>query len=337
MFKKKSTYSMVRPISIIPYIVAPDEIFVPINNLAISNIKPYYLISNYGRIYNIYTKTFMMYIVDTKGYLSCNVMTTNGHKMIRVHRAEMLCFKYIEGCEKLVVDHVNGNKLDPRICNLEWVTQEENNKRRMQMIQLYGHQPPQVMPAYLIEDKLRMEMLAKERKELFERIKAENANTVPDYSQKNVNSMKELYNCQSSSDTDTHEYHSDEQVHQICKMLQDGYTMSYIGTSLHVKKSYVSSIYYKKTRQDISDQYDFSNYGSIEYNDKWQFTIDEVNAICDYLSHNNLAQSSNKKQFIRIMFSILGIEYSESKYRSVLDIIKGRGYVSVASKYNILR
>ena len=41
MFKKESTYSMVRPISIIPYIIAPDEIFVPINNLAIPNIKPY--------------------------------------------------------------------------------------------------------------------------------------------------------------------------------------------------------------------------------------------------------------------------------------------------------
>ena len=37
------------------------------------------------------------------------------------------------------------------------------------------------------------------------------------------------------------------------------------------------------------------------------------------------------------MFAILGIEYSDNRYRTVLDIYNGRGYKSVACNYNIKR
>jgi len=45
------------------------------------------------------------------------------------HRVVMMVWKPTEGMEILTVDHINHNKRDNNIYNLEWVTQEENTRR----------------------------------------------------------------------------------------------------------------------------------------------------------------------------------------------------------------
>jgi len=50
-------------------------------------------------------------------------------KRIPVHRLVMMTFKPLEDYEEMTVDHLNHNTRDNSLSNLEWVKQEENQKR----------------------------------------------------------------------------------------------------------------------------------------------------------------------------------------------------------------
>ena len=61
----------------------------------------------------------------TSGYL--NVKTRCGYKL--AHRLVMLTWRPIPGAEDLTVDHLDHNKRNNALTNLEWVTREENLRR----------------------------------------------------------------------------------------------------------------------------------------------------------------------------------------------------------------
>lgn len=86
--------------------------------------KEKYLVSDKGDVYvetKKYTKKKRQ-STDTYGY---KVTTING-KSEKVHRIVMEAFK---GKSDLTVDHLNMNKKDNRLENLEYVTAGENAKR----------------------------------------------------------------------------------------------------------------------------------------------------------------------------------------------------------------
>lgn len=63
--------------------------------------------------------------VNQNGY--CMVKTERG--LILAHRLVMFTWKPIPNAESLTVDHLNHNKRDSSVENLEWVTEEENQLR----------------------------------------------------------------------------------------------------------------------------------------------------------------------------------------------------------------
>ena len=64
-------------------------------------------------------------MINSKGY--CAVRTDSGLK--QAHRLVMLTWKPIPDAENLTVDHLNHNKRDNSLENLEWVSYEENQFR----------------------------------------------------------------------------------------------------------------------------------------------------------------------------------------------------------------
>ena len=63
--------------------------------------------------------------VGTNGY--CYIKTDRGFKT--AHRLVMLTWKPIPNAETLTIDHLNHNKRENTIYNLEWVTRKENLNR----------------------------------------------------------------------------------------------------------------------------------------------------------------------------------------------------------------
>lgn len=95
-----------------------------------------YFISNYGRIYTKLKSPsypnggIMKPSINNKGYHQINLRGIYGQKIcIKISRIVMLHFAFIPFCQYFEVDHVDGNKSNNKIWNLEWVTPQENTHR----------------------------------------------------------------------------------------------------------------------------------------------------------------------------------------------------------------
>lgn len=109
----------------------PGEHWLPIFDSAIPNVKPYYYISDKGRVYSNQVNNGQGGIKETAisrvGYERVSLMRYYAPMLnMGVHRVEMLVFQPIIGSENLQVNHINGNKLNNEITNLEWCTDQEN-------------------------------------------------------------------------------------------------------------------------------------------------------------------------------------------------------------------
>ena len=84
--------------------------------------KDTHLVYNDGRVYSLKSKKFLKFDYSNSDYAR---VTLNG-KHVRVHRLVMELFK---GYSELTVDHIDGNKRNNRLDNLEYVTTQENTRR----------------------------------------------------------------------------------------------------------------------------------------------------------------------------------------------------------------
>lgn len=82
-------------------------------------------VSNLGNFKDEHKRNLPIKISHKTGY--CTILTACGWKA--AHRLVLLTFQPIPNAENLTVDHLNHNKRDNRLMNLEWVTKEENIDR----------------------------------------------------------------------------------------------------------------------------------------------------------------------------------------------------------------
>lgn len=88
--------------------------------------EPIYKISSEGEVYNTVTgKTLKPRI--SHGYNYVTLCGENGHRQVRVHR--LVAKEFIPNVlGKPLINHIDGNKTNNNVENLEWCTASENMK-----------------------------------------------------------------------------------------------------------------------------------------------------------------------------------------------------------------
>ena len=101
-----------------------DETWKDITAYHIPNIQPWYLISNYGRIYSKATDSIIKSSIINSGYIRAQLISITGDKIdVLIHRLVASVFiPNDDPINKTEVNHINENTFDNRVCNLEWVT-----------------------------------------------------------------------------------------------------------------------------------------------------------------------------------------------------------------------
>lgn len=85
-----------------------------------------YQVSDTGMVQNKNTGQILKPILKSDGYLAVNLSHRNKAKMVFVHR--LVAEAFIPNPKNLpVVNHIDGNKANPCVANLEWVSFSENS------------------------------------------------------------------------------------------------------------------------------------------------------------------------------------------------------------------
>lgn len=89
---------------------------------------PNYEVSNFGAVRNRLTGIEIKPFLDGSKYMCVKLHSDGTRKSFKVHRLVALSFSPIENADQLTVNHIDLDKSNNRIENLEWLTSEENVK-----------------------------------------------------------------------------------------------------------------------------------------------------------------------------------------------------------------
>lgn len=108
----------------------------------IDNISTSYYITEDGRCYNSNTGKWLKGQVNCKsGYHSYSLTLPDGSKKrCSTHRLVALAYIPNDDKNKNQINHIDGNKLNNNVENLEWVTQSENQRHAVENeLRKYNH------------------------------------------------------------------------------------------------------------------------------------------------------------------------------------------------------
>lgn len=90
-------------------------------------LSQHYMVSNYGRVFNIDRFTVVQQYQVDHGYLQVTLAIHEKKWCVLVHR--LVCFIWNDNDKgKTEVHHIDGNKKNNRADNLLWVTETEHNE-----------------------------------------------------------------------------------------------------------------------------------------------------------------------------------------------------------------
>ena len=104
-----------------------------IKKLTIEGLNMDYTIDENGNVFDVKNNRFKKSYINKKGYIRYSFYINGKSKTFFAHRLVLMTFNPIEGMENLQVNHIDGNKKNNNINNLEWCTQSENQRHAFKM------------------------------------------------------------------------------------------------------------------------------------------------------------------------------------------------------------
>ena len=99
---------------------------------------PQYMVSNYGHVKNTKTGKLLNGTVNRKGYIRYD-LCNNGKRLVR-HGHRLVAEAFLENEDgRDCVNHIDGNKLNNKVDNLEWCTHSENIKHAYSVLGVEAH------------------------------------------------------------------------------------------------------------------------------------------------------------------------------------------------------
>ena len=280
--------------------IYPATIYVPEEYRLVNlpDLKFPYEVSNYGNVRRLLPNgeyRQLNVFIDTKGYFYADLVHLNGRKHHSIHRLIMITFYPIENPQDYDVNHIDSNRLNPFVGNLEWCNRSENIQHALK----YGNGivGEKAQSARFTEEQVHQvcQILQETQanityREILERIGME-------YSDNNCSIISTIRLRQNwvyiSKDYDFPEptkVHSDEEIHFICQCIVNGMSNVEVFKALGIDdkskyEAYANICYKIRTKtayQDIVCQYDIPEFIPKE---RFNYTDEIYHEICRRISN----------------------------------------------------
>lgn len=106
-----------------------DIFYVDVFNDNIVDYRGLYKVSDNGLVYNVLKNKLVTISKDKDGYEFVHLRKNGNDKVMKVHR--LVAYMFIENDnpkEKTQINHIDENKTNNNVYNLEWCTVKYNNK-----------------------------------------------------------------------------------------------------------------------------------------------------------------------------------------------------------------
>lgn len=194
----------------------------------IPGVYPIYWISNTGKVFSEQIQALMRYDYVGKGYLKVTLQFYDGPKDMLVHRLVMLCFHPIPNSDLYTVNHKDGNHENNRDTNLEWATYTEQmiHASSNDLLNKEGYSEEEIRAICSMLEK------TPNQDEVIQSIYGNIKRSDPNYyirikhlvnriqRKDSWTNISDEYNILPKSNTNPNQVVSDEQVEQLCSILE---------------------------------------------------------------------------------------------------------------------